>query len=149
MAGFCFNDMHLIIYTDGGARGNPGPAGAGVVIYQEKGDGEELAEQFGKYIGEQTNNVAEYTALLLAIQRAREVGATSVDFMMDSELVVKQMRREYKVKEPNLAVFFTKVWNETAHFKKVTFTHIPREKNKAADKMVNEAIDRALGKLPR
>src|SRR3989338_10556117 len=133
--------MHLIIYTDGGARGNPGPAGSGVVIYRAKGDGEELVEEFGKYIGEATNNVAEYTALLFAIQRAREMGATSIDFMMDSELVVKQMRREYKVKEPNLAVLFTKVWNETIHFKKVTFTHIPREKNKEADKMVNLAID--------
>src|SRR3989338_3052998 len=99
--------MHLIIYTDGGARGNPGPAWAGVVIYQEKGDGEELAEEFGKYIGEATNNVAEYTALFLAIQRAHSMGATSIDFMMDSELVVKQMKREYKVKEPALAVFFT------------------------------------------
>ena len=138
--------MHLIIYTDGGARGNPGPAGAGVVIYQEKGDGEELAEEFGKYIGEATNNVAEYTALFLAIQRAREMGATSIDFMMDSELVVKQMRREYKVKEPNLAILFTKVWNEMIHFKKVTFTHIPREKNKKADKMVNEVIDKAMGR---
>ena len=134
--------MHLIIYTDGGARGNPGPAGSGAAIYRAKGDGEELVEEFGKYIGEATNNVAEYTALLFAIRRARELEATSVDFMMDSELIVKQMRREYKVKEPSLATLFTKVWNETIHFKKVTFTHIPREKNKAADKMVNEAIDR-------
>ncbi len=133
--------MHLIIYTDGGARGNPGPAGAGVVIFQEKGDGEELVEEFGKYIGEATNNVAEYSALLFAIQRAREIGATSIDFMMDSELVVKQMRREYKVKELSLAILFTKVWNESIHFKKVTFTHIPREKNKEADRMVNLAID--------
>src|SRR3989338_1994796 len=138
--------MHLVIYTDGGARGNPGPAGAGVVIYEGEGGGEELVEQFGKYIGEQTNNVAEYTALLLAIQRAREMGATSIDFMLDSELVVKQMRREYKVKEPNLAILFTKVWNEMIHFKKVTFTHIPREKNKKADKMVNEVIDKAMGR---
>ncbi len=138
--------MHLIIYTDGGARGNPGPAGAGVVIYQEKGDGEELAEQFGKYLGTATNNIAEYTALLLAIRRAREMGATSIDFMMDSELVVKQMRREYKVKEPGLAALFVKVWNEMPYFRKVTFTHIPREKNKAADKMVNEAIDQGVGR---
>ncbi|MDO8504995.1 MAG: ribonuclease HI family protein [bacterium] len=134
--------MHLIIYTDGGARGNPGPAGIGVVIYQEKGDGEELVEEFGEYIGEATNNVAEYSALLAAIKRAREIGATSIDFMMDSELVVKQMRREYRVKDENLAILFTKVWNEAIHFKKVTFTHIPREKNKQADKMVNLAIDR-------
>lgn len=136
--------MHLIIYTDGGARGNPGPAGAGIVIYQEKGDAEELAEKFGKYLGEATNNQAEYTALLLAITRAREMGATSIDFMMDSELIVKQMNREYKVRDQNLAALFTKIWNETIHFKKVTFTHIPREKNKLADQMVNLAIDKAL-----
>lgn len=140
---FYLMGMHLIIYTDGGARGNPGPAGVGVVIYQEKGDGEELAEEFGKYIGEATNNVAEYTALLTAIKRARELGATSIDFMMDSELVVRQMKREYKVKEPSLAVLFTKVWNEIIYFRKVTFTHIPREKNKRADQMVNVAIDQA------
>lgn len=104
----------------------------------------ELVEKWGRYIGEATNNVAEYTALLLAIKRAREVGAASIDFMMDSELIVKQMRREYKVKDSGLAALFVKVWNEIPHFKKVTFTHIPREKNKVADKMVNEAIDQAF-----
>ena len=146
------NTMHLIIYTDGGARGNPGPAGSGVVIYRaEQQDNRtagqhrlELVEEFGKYLGVATNNQAEYTAVLLAVKRAREIGATSIDFMMDSELAVRQLKREYKVRNAELAVLFTKIWNELIHFKKVTFTHIPREKNKAADKMVNQAIDRGL-----
>ena len=143
--------MHLIIYTDGGARGNPGPAGSGVVIYQLEVSSQKsavrelvLVEEFGKYLGTATNNQAEYTAVLLAVKRAKELGATSIDFMMDSELAVRQLKREYKVRNAELAVLFTKIWNELVHFKKVTFTHIPREKNKAADKMVNEAIDRAL-----
>ena len=144
MRGFIVYTMHLIIYTDGGARGNPGPAGSGVVIYHTKGDAEELVEKFGKYLGIATNNQAEYTAVLLAIKRARAIGATSIDFMMDSELAVRQLKREYKVRNAELAVLFTRIWNELIHFKKVTFTHIPREKNQAADQMVNQAIDRAL-----
>ena len=145
--------MHLIIYTDGGARGNPGPAGIGVAIYRkaakvskvpEVSKELELVEKFGKYIGETTNNQAEYRAVLSALERAKELGAAELDFMMDSELAVRQLNRQYKVRDAGLAPLFMRVWNATVHFKKVTFTHIPREKNKEADKMVNEAIDRAL-----
>ncbi|OGL66637.1 hypothetical protein A3B21_02920 [Candidatus Uhrbacteria bacterium RIFCSPLOWO2_01_FULL_47_24] len=145
--------MHYITYTDGGARGNPGPAGIGVVIYSLKHENIkalkhakedlELVEKFGKYIGKTTNNQAEYNALLAALKRVHELGATEVHCMLDSELVVKQLNREYKVRDPDIALIFTKVWNEIINFKKVTFTHIPREKNKEADQMVNEAIDRA------
>ncbi len=137
--------MHLVIYTDGGARGNPGPAGIGIVIYEVKGDGEELVEQFGKYIGKTTNNQAEYQALLAALKRAHELGALTVDCLLDSQLVVRQLNREYKVRDPEIAKIFTKVWNETINFKTIRFYHVPREKNKRADKMVNEAIDHALG----
>lgn len=146
--------MKLIIYTDGGARGNPGPAGIGVVIYSlkhesmktlkhSKGD-LELIEKFGRYIGETTNNQAEYQALLVALKRAHELKAEEVDCMMDSELAVRQLKGEYKVRNRELAPLFVKVWNETIHFKAVRFHHIPRERNREADKMVNEAIDRAL-----
>lgn len=143
--------MHLITYTDGGARGNPGPAGVGVVIYKSNVKGQvsnvhklQLVEEFGRYIGETTNNQAEYTALLEALKRCRELGAAEVDCFLDSELVVKQLKREYKVRDKMLAVIFVKVWNAAMGFKKISFTHIPREKNKQADKMVNEAIDKAL-----
>ncbi|KKU73983.1 MAG: hypothetical protein UX98_C0002G0013 [Parcubacteria group bacterium GW2011_GWA2_47_26] len=140
--------MHLVTYTDGGARGNPGPAGIGVVIYKLKSgkpDGDlELVEKWGKYIGETTNNQAEYKALLAAIERAHKLGAEFLDCFLDSELVVRQLNREYKVRDAGLAPFFVKVWNETTHFKKVRFLHIPREKNKEADQLVNEAIDKAV-----
>ena len=140
--------MHLVTYTGGGARGNPGPAGIGVVIYKLKSgkpDGDlELVEKWGKYIGETTNNQAEYKALLAAIERAHKLGAEFLDCFLDSELVVRQLNREYKVRDAGLAPFFVKVWNETTHFKKVRFLHIPREKNKEADQLVNEAIDKAV-----
>ena len=142
--------MYLVIYTDGGARGNPGPAGIGVAIYRgARGQGLgvsklELVEKFGRYIGETTNNQAEYQALLAALKRAYELGAKTIDVMMDSELAVRQLNREYRVRNKGLAPLFVKVWNETLHFTSVRFKHIPREKNKEADQMVNKAIDEAL-----
>lgn len=124
------------IHTDGGARGNPGPAGIGAVIKI----GEKQWE-YKRYIGETTNNQAEYQALIMGLEKAKEHGATEVDCLLDSELVVKQMKREYKVKDKDLAVQFIKVWNLMSGFKKVTFKHIYREDNKLADQLVNEAID--------
>lgn len=126
----------LTIYTDGGARGNPGPAGIGVFV---KDVGE-----YKEYIGKTTNNQAEYKAVILALEKAKELGAEELDFFLDSELVVKQLKREYKVKHPDLAPLFLKVWNLSMGFKKVTFTHVRREQNKEADRLVNEAIDRHL-----
>jgi ribonuclease HI len=130
--------MKLIIFTDGGARGNPGPAGIGIVI---KADGK-THTKYGAYIGVATNNQAEYKALISALETAGTLGAKEVEVFMDSELIVKQLKGEYKVKHPQLAPLFLKVYNLRAGFKKFSVRHIPREKNKEADKLVNEAIDK-------
>ncbi|MFZ4648275.1 MAG: ribonuclease HI family protein [Patescibacteria group bacterium] len=131
--------MKLISFSDGGARGNPGPAGIGAVLYNEKN---EIIERLSRYLGETTNNQAEYRALIMALERAKEIGADEVDCFLDSELVVKQLKREYKVKNQELAPLFLKIHNISLDFKKLTFTHIPREKNKEADTLANEAMDR-------
>ncbi|OGH68322.1 MAG: hypothetical protein A3I29_04760 [Candidatus Magasanikbacteria bacterium RIFCSPLOWO2_02_FULL_44_11] len=130
--------MKLTTFTDGGARGNPGPAAAGIVIKNDRG---ETVAAFGVWLGHQTNNYAEYTALLSALQKSKELGATEVDCVLDSELVVKQMRREYKVKEPTLQKLFVQVYNLAEQFKKVTYQHVRRENNKEADEEVNKILD--------
>jgi ribonuclease HI len=132
--------MKYILYTDGGARGNPGPAGTGAVL-QSAG---KVIWEAGAYIGKATNNQAEYQALIAGLEHARDLQASEVECFLDSELLVKQMNREYKVKDKDLAPLFLKVWNLSVNFKKVTFTHIPREQNKEADRLVNEALDKAL-----
>lgn len=129
----------LIIYTDGGARGNPGPAGIGVVMFDE--DGKSVVATHKKYIGEATNNVAEYSAVILALEEAKKLAAEELAFALDSELVVKQLNGEYKVKNVDLGKLFIKIYNLRQQFRKVTFRHVPREQNKLADKLVNEAID--------
>jgi ribonuclease HI len=131
----------LIIYTDGGARGNPGPAGIGAVIYDEVKN--KLAE-ISEYIGEATNNQAEYQAVYQGIRKAREFKPDELVFYLDSELVVKQLSGEYKVKNKDLAPWFVKIYNETLGFKKVKFNHIFREKNKEADKLANLAMDKGF-----
>jgi ribonuclease HI len=130
--------MKLTIYTDGGARGNPGPAGIGVVIKT----GERVIKKYGRYIGETTNNQAEYRALMSALEEAKEIGAKEVEIFMDSELVVKQLKGEYRVKDKDLAPLFLKIHNLRVCFQKFAVTHIPRDRNKEADKLVNEAIDK-------
>lgn len=130
----------LQIYTDGGARGNPGPSGIGAVIWS----GNELVGQYKAFIGKATNNQAEYKAVILALEEAKKLSPTELEFFLDSELVVKQLNREYKVKDKDLAPLFVQVWNLSMGFKKVTFSHVPREKNKEADKLVNEAIDEGM-----
>ena len=138
--------MKLTIYTDGGARGNPGPAGIGAVIYKSelnKKNFEKLGE-YKEYIGETTNNQAEYRALILALERAKELGGSELEVYMDSELIVKQMKQDYKVKNKELQPLFVKVWNLSIEFKSVKYHHITRDKNKEADALVNEAIDKAL-----
>jgi len=133
---------HLVTYTDGGSRGNPGPAASGVVIQTPHG---EVLESFGEYLGKQTNNVAEYTAILLALRHAKALGAETVEMRMDSELAVKQLKGEYKVKNPGLAVIYMRIHNEMVGFKKVTFHHVRREFNKAADAEVNKCLDTYSG----
>ncbi|MBU0619961.1 MAG: ribonuclease HI family protein [Patescibacteria group bacterium] len=130
--------MKLIIYTDGGARNNPGPAGIGVVAYDEQ---KNRIFQISKYIGNATNNQAEYQAVLAGIKKALELKVKELIFYLDSELVVKQLNREYKVKNKDLASLFVQIYNVILDFKKVTFQHIPREMNKEADRLVNEAIN--------
>lgn len=132
----------LIIYTDGGARNNPGPAGIGAVLMDKN---KKVIAEISEYIGEATNNQAEYKAVVSAIKKAKELGAEEIDFFLDSELVVKQLKREYKVKNKELAPLFVEIYNATLEFKKVSFTHIRRELNVEADRLVNEAIDKQLG----
>ena len=129
----------IIIYSDGGARGNPGPAGIGAVLYDEK---KNLLAEISTYLGVATNNQAEYKALILALKKAKELGAKELDCFLDSELVVKQLKREYKVKNAELAPLFLEIHNLSLNFKKITYTHIRRELNKEADRLANEAMDR-------
>ena len=130
----------LIIYTDGGARGNPGPAGIGVAIYNEK---RQLIATISQYLGVTTNNQAEYRAVIAALEKAASLGGTEVDFYLDSELVVRQLKREYKVKNKDLAPLFLTVHNLSLKFLRLNFTHVPREQNKEADRLANQAMDSA------
>lgn len=131
--------MKLISFSDGGARGNPGPAGVGAVLFNEKN---EIVEELSRYLGETTNNQAEYRALIMALEKAQALGATEMECYLDSELVVKQLNREYKVKNQDLAPLFLKVHNISLAFKKISFHHVPREKNSVADGLANQAMDR-------
>jgi len=129
----------LIINTDGGARGNPGPAGIGAILKTDTG---QVVAKISEYLGVATNNQAEYKAILAGITKAKELGAEEIDFYLDSELAVKQLNREYKVRNAELAPLYVKIYNLTLQFKKVTFSHIRREFNKEADFLANEAMDR-------
>lgn len=133
----------FIINTDGGARGNPGPAGIGVVIRDEK---ENIIAEYKQYIGEATNNVAEYKALILAINEVLALSPKplALEIRMDSELVVRQMNGQYKIKEPSLKLLAQEVLKLKNNFGSVIFKHVFREQNKEADKLVNQVIDEAL-----
>jgi len=128
------------LFTDGGARNNPGPAAIGGVLYQDK----KIMATFSEYIGETTNNQAEYQALIKGLEVALEKKISDLACFLDSELVVKQLNKEYKVKDKELAKVFVRIWNLTLKFKKITFSHIRREFNKEADKLVNEALDKQV-----
>ncbi len=130
-----------IIYTDGGARGNPGPAGIGAVIYDEE---KNIIAEISEYIGITTNNQAEYKALIAALKKAKELKAEELDCYLDSELVVKQLKREYKVKNQDLAPLFLEIHNLSLSFKNINYTHVRRELNKDADKLANIAMDRGV-----
>ncbi|MFH0852644.1 MAG: ribonuclease HI family protein [bacterium] len=142
--------MKFIIYTDGGSRGNPGPAGIGVVICDGKG---KAIKKYGETIGEKTNNEVEYEAVIFALKKVKalygkeKTKASQVEIRLDSELVVKQLNHEYKIEEPNIQSLFLKVWNLTLDFGMIKFKAIPREENKEADRLVNQALDSAQGNL--
>ncbi len=133
--------MQLVLWTDGGARGNPGPAGIGVVITDAAGT---LVAEIAEYIGEATNNQAEYRALIAGLERARELGATRIDIRMDSELVVRQLQGEYKVKNEKMKPLYTEATHLLRGFEHYTIAHVRREQNAEADKLVNQAIDAAV-----
>lgn len=128
----------FIIHSDGGARGNPGPAAIGAVITDLGGT---VCETVSKTIGETTNNQAEYQAVIAGIEAGIALGAEEIECLLDSELVVKQLRGEYKVKNKELAPLFVKVHNLSLQLKKISFHHVRREQNVEADRLVNEALD--------
>lgn len=139
------------VYTDGGSRGNPGPAAVGVVIRAP--DGTVINEYGEKLEGEMTNNEAEYAAVISALKKMKALFGKEktkqlvVQFYVDSELIAKQLMGEYKVEQEHLQLLYMKVHNLRFNFKEVTFTPIPREKNTHADKLLNEALDAEESKL--
>ena len=133
-------NLQAQLFTDGGSRGNPGPAGIGWVITNVKSGGE--------YIGVATNNVAEYKALIRGLEECYKLGVKQVECFLDSNLVVNQMKGLYKIKEAHLATLAGEAKKIEAKFASVTYTHIPREKNTLADKEVNKALDTFSGRVP-
>ncbi|HZG48181.1 MAG TPA: reverse transcriptase-like protein [Thermoleophilaceae bacterium] len=134
--------VKVVVHVDGGSRGNPGPAAVAAVA--SSADGEPLAER-SEYIGEATNNVAEYRALMLGLALARELGAEEVEVVNDSELVARQIGGEYKVKHAALKPLFLEAMGELRSFDKWAVRPVRRAQNARADELVNEALDDALG----
>jgi ribonuclease HI len=129
------------LFTDGAARGNPGPAGAGAVILNPAGH---VMAKIGKFLGESTNNVAEYTGLILGLKRAKAMGIKELDVFSDSELLVRQLAGDYAVKADHLKPLHDEAKQLLSAFAEVEVAHIPREENEAADEMSNRAIDERL-----
>ena len=135
--------MQIIIQTDGGSRGNPGPAAVGAIILQQG----QILKKYGESIGQATNNQAEYQAVIFALKKVKllfgkkKAKEMEIEIKIDSELVVRQLNHEYKIKEKELQPLFLKIWNLILDFKSVSFKHIRREENKEADQMVNQALD--------
>jgi ribonuclease HI len=124
--------------VDGGARGNPGPAGAGVVLLDDSGN---EIDRANAYLGETTNNVAEYRALLLGLDRARALGVPEIEIVNDSELVARQLTGEYRVKKEDLRMLHAQALQALGAFDRWSIRTVPRAKNELADALVNEAID--------
>ena len=135
------NKRRLFIYTDGACRGNPGDGGIGVVIKDDEGN---IVKRISRYIGKTTNNQAEYTALLSALKSVKDYNPEYLKIHSDSELLVKQMGGTYSVKNVIIHKLFSKAKEMTNKFLTVEFEHIPREKNKEADLLANNALDRRL-----
>jgi ribonuclease HI len=134
-------DTSIAVYIDGGARGNPGPAGGGFAVFKNG----KLAHKGSEYFGERTNNQAEYLALRLALREVYEKfgdGDTQVNCFMDSQLVVEQMKGNYRVKSENVRPLFQEVRRIADQFKDFSISHVPREENALADNLANQAMDR-------
>jgi ribonuclease HI len=135
----------IVVYTDGGSRGNPGPAGIGVIIANAKG---QIIKKYSHDIGIRTNNEAEYEAVIFALQKIRHLFGKQktrdleIEMRMDSELVARQLGGKYKIMEEKLFPLFIKIWNLRMDFGNISFIEIPREKNREADHLANEAMDK-------
>lgn len=136
----------LIAHVDGGARGNPGPAGFGVVLEDERG---QKVDALSGFLGHQTNNVAEYSGLLAALDYAKKHDYKALKVVADSELLVKQIRGEYKVKSPNLQDLYSRARVMIRGMEWFRIEHTLRGGNKEADELANEAMDRGMGRAPR
>jgi ribonuclease HI len=126
------------LHCDGACRGNPGPAGAGVVLHDPQG---RLKVRKGRYLGETTNNVAEYQALLLGLEEARKLSVRKLQVLADSELMVKQLNGLYRVKSPHLLPLWRQALQALKQLESYAVIHVPREKNRLADEVANQAID--------
>jgi ribonuclease HI len=135
------NAARMRVYSDGAARGNPGPAGAGAVLVDTNG---QVVDRIGRFLGVQTNNFAEYTGLLLGLKRARELGVDEVEVFADSELMIRQLSGRYQVKSPSLRPLYEDALKLLGEFSRVKLVHVPREMNAQADEMSNRAIDERL-----
>ncbi len=128
----------VIVYSDGASRGNPGPSGAGALVTSADG---RVLSRVSKFLGEMTNNMAEYTALLIALKQAQQAGAEEVTVRADSELLIEQLNGRYKVKSEALRILHGAAMDLLSSFKRWKAGHIPREKNQEADRLANQAID--------
>ncbi len=131
----------VFVYSDGASRGNPGPAGAGAVLLDERGA---VLRRLGKLLGRETNNIAEYQGLLLGLRAALEMGARDIEVRADSELMIKQLKGDYRVKNEGLKPLFAEAQALLRRFDWVKLRHVPREENKLADEMSNRAIDERM-----
>lgn len=131
----------LRIFTDGACRGNPGPGGAGAVLYDGKG---KIVGEVSEYLGTTTNNQAEYAALIRALEEAKKLKGTDLTICADSQLLVRQLQGRYRVKHPGLIPLFRKIRELLNSFDQTTIKHVYREENTEADRLANEAIDNVL-----
>lgn len=133
----------LILFTDGGSKGNPGPAGIGILIFDKDG---ELIKKASEFIGNTTNNVAEYTALIRALELSKEFDAEEIEIKCDSKLAVNQLKKKWKVKSLKLKILYQKTRLLLSAYRKVKLVNVPRSVIKAADRLVNKAIDSSIDK---
>ncbi|MBI5079584.1 ribonuclease HI family protein [Candidatus Wolfebacteria bacterium] len=128
----------ILIFTDGGSRGNPGPSAIGVVFTDDNG---RVLKEYSRHLGKATNNQAEYEAVVFALEKAKLLKYKNIELRIDSELIGRQLLGKYKIKDPDLQPLFLKVWNLRIDFDNVDIKIIPREQNREADKLVNRELD--------